>query len=235
LFPFVNWSDEALVDEAGADEQIYADLNNLTGPTKESLMKTNVRKEIIRQFEAFLRTYKEESEEDKNNQQIEPIYMDKILEIGRDNKSSLVVDYTHLSNKIGKIAILAADEPEIMFEVLNEAAYNLVKGMYPNYHNITKEINVRITNLPIVDSLRDLRQAHLNSLVKVEGVVTRRTGVFPQLKIVHYNCVKCSTVIGPYTQQSNKEIAVGVCPECQSKGKIITINSPIFTKISSTS
>ena len=211
-----NCIDEAYVDEAGVEEKIYADLENLTGPTKENLMKNNVRKEIIRRFEAFLRTYREDDGDSTTN--IEPIYMDKILEIGRDNKSSLVVDYTHLSQGIGRIAILTADEPELMFELLNEAAYKLVKNMYPNYHNITKEINVRITNLPIVDSLRELRQTHLNTLVKVEGVVTRRTGVFPQLKIVHYNCVKCSTVIGPYTQQSSKEIDIGVCPECQSKG-----------------
>ena len=41
---------------------------------------------------------------------------------------------------------------------------------------------MRMTDLPVKDSLRELRQTHLNCLVKVSGVVTRRTSVFPQLK-----------------------------------------------------
>jgi DNA replication licensing factor MCM2 len=59
----------------------------------------------------------------------------------------------------------------------------------------------------------------LNGLVKVEGVVTKRTAVFPQLKLVKYVCVKCGTKLGPYTQQSDREeVGPGTCPECQSKG-----------------
>jgi hypothetical protein len=43
-------------------------------------------------------------------------------------------------------------------------------------------------------------------LGQVGGVVTRRTGVFPQLKVSHYNCGKCGSVIGPYTNVSDKEV-----------------------------
>ena len=32
---------------------------------------------------------------------------------------------------------------------------------------------------------------HLNCLIRVSGVVTRRTGVFPQLQLIKYDCVKC--------------------------------------------
>ena len=42
---------------------------------------------------------------------------------------------------------------------------------------------MRISDLPVVENIRDLRQHHLNMLIKVSGVVTRRTGVFPQLKV----------------------------------------------------
>ena len=43
---------------------------------------------------------------------------------------------------------------------------------------IVPNVHVRITDLPIDDLLRNLRQSDVNSLVKVSGVVTRRTGVF---------------------------------------------------------
>lgn len=44
------------------------------------------------------------------------------------------------------------------------------------------------------------RQVHLNCLIRVGGVVTRRTGVFPQLKYLKYNCGVCQIVLGPYYQ-----------------------------------
>ena len=37
--------------------------------------------------------------------------------------------------------------------------------------------------MPLVEEIRNLRQGVLNKLIAVRGVVTRRTGVFPQLKV----------------------------------------------------
>jgi DNA replication licensing factor MCM2 len=91
--------------------------------------------------------------------------------------------------------------------------------LYPAYESIHKDIFVRITHLPIVDQIRDIRQAHLNCLIKISGVVTRRTGVFPQLQEVMYDCGKCGFIFGPVFQaDSSAETKPGSCPECQGKG-----------------
>lgn len=56
-------------------------------------------------------------------------------------------------------------------------------------------------------------------MIKVTGVVTRRTGVFPQLRYVKYNCSRCGFIIGPYYQDpSTPEVKLGSCPQCQSSG-----------------
>jgi DNA replication licensing factor MCM2 len=47
---------------------------------------------------------------------------------------------------------------------------------------------VRIRDLPVEDKLRDLRQIHLNALIKIKGVVTKRTGVFPELQKIFFRC-----------------------------------------------
>ncbi|KAL3916765.1 MAG: hypothetical protein SGPRY_006679 [Prymnesium sp.] len=39
----------------------------------------------------------------------------------------------------------------------------------------------------------------MGCLVRVSGVVTRRSAVFPQLKICKYNCLNCGYVLGPYS------------------------------------
>ena len=62
------------------------------------------------------------------------------------------------------------------------------------------------------------RAFHLNGLVRVRGVVTRRTGVFPQLKLVMFDCAKCGHTLGPFAQNTDKEIKPQNCPNCEGKG-----------------
>ncbi|KAL8493827.1 hypothetical protein ACS0TY_024844 [Phlomoides rotata] len=61
-------------------------------------------------------------------------------------------------------------------------------------------------------------QIHLNTMIRIGGVVTRCSGVFPQLQQVKYDCNKCGAILGPFFQNSYSEVKVGSCPECQSKG-----------------
>jgi DNA replication licensing factor MCM2 len=72
-------------------------------------------------------------------------------------------------------------------------------------------------NLPLSDRLRDLRQSDLNSLVKVCGVVTRRTGVFPQLLAIAYDCVTCTYTMGPYFIRGG-DARPDLCLSCKNKG-----------------
>lgn len=67
-----------------------------------------------------------------------------------------------------------------MLPILDEVAVDLVVEVYPDYGNIHKAIFVRVKDLPITDKLRDLRQMHMNNLIKIRGVVTKRTNVMPE-------------------------------------------------------
>jgi DNA replication licensing factor MCM2 len=48
--------------------------------------------------------------------------------------------------------------------------------------------------------------------------VTKRSAVFPQLRLVRYECVKCGYKIGPFSQDSDREVTVNKCANCQGKG-----------------
>ena len=105
-----------------------------------------------------------------------------------------------------------------MLAIFDEAAKSVVLGMFPRYELIAKEIHVRITDLPLVEELRSLRQLHLNQLIRTGGVVVASTGVLPQLSLIKYDCNKCSYVLGPFAQAQFQEVKPGTCPECQSLG-----------------
>ena len=60
------------------------------------------------------------------------------------------------------------------------------------------KIFVRIACLPVDDKMRDLRQTMLNGMVRVGGVVTKRTSIHPQLIEAYYTCTRCGLRKGPY-------------------------------------
>ena len=111
-----------------------------------------------------------------------------------------------------------------MLTIFDEVALNAILVYYPSYERIHSEVHVRIADLPLSSTLRDLRRSNLNNLVRVSGVVTRRSGVFPQLKYVKFDCKKCGAVLGPFYQDASREVKVSYCANCESKGPF-SVNS----------
>ncbi|EDQ91507.1 uncharacterized protein MONBRDRAFT_36175 [Monosiga brevicollis MX1] len=192
------------------DEPIIENLEDRKGhTTREWVQMESPRREIHRRFKLFLRNTEEKGVK---------IYQVKIRELAQSNAESLVISYRSLCEESPTLAIYASDAPAEMLQIFDAAARDVVLESYPYYDEIRSEIHVRISDLPVVENIRDLRQHHLNMLIKVSGVVTRRTGVFPQLKVVKYNCEKCGYLIGPIVQDNIREVSVNNCPSCQSRG-----------------
>ena len=51
------------------------------------------------------------------------------------------------------LAIWTADAPKDMLEIFDEVTLQVVLEVFPDYHQIHDEVFVRITELPISDSL----------------------------------------------------------------------------------
>jgi len=175
-----------------------------------------VQRTIRREFKAFLTSYTDENGSS--------VYGNRIRTLGEINAESLEVSYDHLSTSKAILAYFLANAPAEILKLFDEVAMDVVLLHYPDYERIHAEIHVRIFDLPVHYTLRQLRQSHLNCLVRVSGVVTRRTGVFPQLKYVKFDCSKCGVTLGPFQQESNVEVKITYCQNCQSRGPF-TINS----------
>ena len=152
------------------------------------------------------------------------VYGQRIKHLGEQNAESLEVSFLHLADSKPIISYFLANCPAVMLALFDTVALDVVKLYYPDYDRIHSEIHVRITELPTAFTLRELRHVHLDALVRVSGVVTRRTGVFPQLKEVKFDCGKCGEVLGPFFQDATTEVRISFCSSCQAKGPF-TINS----------
>jgi len=168
------------------------------------------RRTIKREFKDFLLTYVDEHGTS--------VYGERIKDMGESNRESLEVNYEHLTQSKTILAYFLANTPLNMLKLFDQVALEVTLIQFPEYERIHRDIHVRITDLPTVNTLRELRQVQLNCLVRVSGVVTRRTGVFPQLKWVKYNCGRCDQLLGPFYQDIHNEIKLQVCPHCGGKG-----------------
>ncbi|KAG9202262.1 MCM DNA helicase complex subunit [Epicoccum nigrum] len=203
-----NIMDEELTLEALTDVKA----NNLT----DWVAQPQVARTIAREFKSFLTEYT-----DENGQSV---YGTRIRTLGEVNAESLEVSFDHLAESKATLAYWLANTPTEMLKIFDQVSMEVVLLHYPDYERIHNEIHVRITDVPVQYTLRQLRQSHLNSLVRVSGVVTRRSGVFPQLKYVKFDCQKCGTTLGPFHQDSNIEVKISFCQNCQSRGPF-TVNS----------
>merc|ERR1740117_1131200 len=173
------------------------DYSNAPGLISQWITRKEVNAFIHRKFSAFLRTFKDDNERE--------VYESRIHEMCKDNKQSIEINFTHLSTKQPTLAIWLAEEPALMLPVLNEVAMDTVLEVYPDYHQIHNDIFVRVRDLPVEDKLRDLRQVHLNALIKIRGVVTKRTAVFPELKDLYFKCANCGDIKGPLLNTSYEQ------------------------------
>ncbi|KAJ3357541.1 MCM DNA helicase complex subunit [Entophlyctis luteolus] len=204
-------------DDPGADIALSAEaIADIRGPIGDYVAMEGPRQAIKREFANFLTSFLDENGNS--------VYGDQIVAMAGANGESLQVSFVHLQAANANLAILLSNAPTDILKIFDQVALEVVLSGFEYYDSIKSEIHVRITDVPTSDSIRDLRQNDLNTLVRVQGVVTRRSSVFPQLKFVKFNCPKCGHVMGPFHQDAVTEIKLNNCENCQSRGPF-NINS----------
>ncbi|CAH0513244.1 unnamed protein product [Peronospora belbahrii] len=194
---------------ADMDDELI-NLEHFDVPLREWIATERPRSEIKRRFRNFLNTF--------TDGKGRLVYHEKIVQLAQRNEQSLEIEIGDIIHNMSMVAAWLVEAPKDMLAILDDVAQEVVLALFPYYSTIHQQIYVRILDLPGTERLRDLRTAHLNFLIKVSGVVTRRTSVFPQLQLVKLNCLGCGAVLGPFTQQSQQEVKISACPECQYRG-----------------
>lgn len=211
-------------EDDGMDDMVESieNLEDMKGHTvKEWVTQLGPKTEIFNRFKNFLRTHVD----DKGHN----TYKEKIRAMCEQNRMSLEVDYNTLAQSEQVLAFFLPEAPAEVLPIFDEAAKDIVVGMFPHYGRIHHEIRVRITDLPILEEIRTLRKIHIDQLIRTSGVVTSTTGVLPQLRMVKYDCVKCKYILGPFVQSQNLEVKPSSCPECQSTGPFsVNVAQTIF-------
>eukprot|EP00811_Abedinium_folium_P003372 NODE_130_length_3565_cov_11.236184.p1 GENE.NODE_130_length_3565_cov_11.236184~~NODE_130_length_3565_cov_11.236184.p1 ORF type:complete len:897 (+),score=351.11 NODE_130_length_3565_cov_11.236184:113-2803(+) len=178
-------------------------------------MEQRLITKIKRCFQQFLLRFHVEGQAD-------PHYPDEITKMAEENQMHLNVNYRHIQQWSPPLALWVAEYPLRILPILRETLMTEADRRFDTYRQIRKtdenELAVGINDFPLKDPIRELCTWHLNKMVWVRGVVTKRSAVFNQVKRLHLKCAKCGFPSGPFDVQDEKEFRPGACVECQSKG-----------------
>ncbi len=85
------------------------------------------------------------------------MYEEKIQRMAESNGRSLEVSYAQLDQTQPLLSIWLSEAPTDMLAIFDEVASEIVKERFEFYDRISGEIRVRITDVPAMESIRDLR------------------------------------------------------------------------------
>lgn len=179
---------------------------------KEILENPNYKMRIKNLFINFLNTFEKRK------------YIRDTRSMCAENRESLFVSYLDLQSFdeiLIKVLVVSA---ESALEIFDEAFKAVVTSLFPNYFMIKPRVNIRIIDVPVFEELRELRNENLGSLIRIKGIVTRRSGIFPRIFQAKYNCLKCKEVFGPFFIENESDFRPPNCPECGARGPF-TIDS----------
>ena len=192
-------------------EQTFINPELIKGNMVDWLQEPHTIRYIRVQFEKFVKSFKDE--DDKF------LYEDRIIEMSQKNNKSIELNFPHLQHANTYLAEWIILYPDLVLPFLNDVIFELTCELFPRYSDISKETFVRIRDLPTLVELRGLRCEHIGHLIKIKGVVTKRTVVYPLLKVAYFSCTKCGEINGPfYYHGMNSVLNIGSCPMCQSNG-----------------
>ncbi|CAD7937644.1 unnamed protein product [Amoebophrya sp. A25] len=205
-----------------------------------------LKKKIQNNFKHFIRTFQtkklvtgagrqqrrfrkgamddEDSDEEEQDAEMEYRYIIRMREMCNDGKRTFVVNFQHLYAKpeCANVAWWLSQFPSRILPEFDVAATEMCKDVYEAFARDKEEVvHVAIEGFPCSDSIRKLRNEHLNQFTTCEAVVTRRTQVFNQLKLIWLICDKCGERNGPYNflgvDKNPFDGKVCANPGCQSR------------------
>mmetsp|Transcript_69419 Transcript_69419/g.203740 ORF Transcript_69419/g.203740 Transcript_69419/m.203740 type:complete len:899 (-) Transcript_69419:431-3127(-) len=204
-----------LGDDADVPE-VHYDLNREELNREDTGMDKRLETKIRLSFQQFLRKFVPEGAE-------EPKYPDLLKRMAEEAQMHLDVSFLHLQQWSPQLALWVAEHPVRILRILNETLMAEAQKKFLTYADLAalkeeNELRVAIHSFPIREPIRELKTNHLGKLVNVHGVVTKRGGLFNQVKRLYLRCAKCSFACGPFECTEEKELRPGSCIECQSKG-----------------
>ncbi len=135
------------------------------------------------------------------------------LEATYPSRRSLEVDYAAVQKFDDELAEYLVEHPDFAIPALEKLVKKPSAGVL---EGVPFEPHVRVRGVPENNLLiQNISSSHIDKLVTIKGVVTKRADVLHKVRVALYKCLMCDHVLRvPLTR---KEAAPQICPECKRR------------------
>ena len=74
-----------------------------------------------------------------------------------ENGESVEISFTHLFEHDKNLTTILSDSPTLTLKIFDIALYDRILELFPEYGSIKEEVKARLIDVPVHDTLRDLR------------------------------------------------------------------------------
>lgn len=121
-----------------------------------------------------------------------PFYVQRLQELHETESWTLNVSMSHILEYDEALYRKLARYPSDMISLFDMAANQVYREMFTNDDGRNPgQIQVRVYDLGMTSSLRQLEPTDLDSLVAVRGMIVRASGLIPDLADAFYRCMNC--------------------------------------------
>ncbi|MEM4197027.1 MAG: minichromosome maintenance protein MCM [Candidatus Anstonellaceae archaeon] len=175
----------------------------------------------------------EESFEDSQLQQlweefVEKYYKEELtqLELEYPTKKSFIVNFEDIQKFNPHLADFLIENPDIALSSFEKTIRKEKAGML----NIEFAPHVRIAGLKDNDlMIQNISSKHIDKLLTVKGIITKRAEVMHKVKVAFYRCGMCDYILKvPLTK---KTVPPEICPECKKKALMMEEENSYFVDI----
>ncbi|MCX8163200.1 MAG: minichromosome maintenance protein MCM [Candidatus Micrarchaeota archaeon] len=148
------------------------------------------------------------------------------LELEYPTKKSLIINFEDIQKFNPDLADFLVENPDIALNAFEKTIKKNKAGIL----EIDFSPHVRIAGLKDNDlMIQNISSKHIDKLLTVKGIITKRAEVMHKVKIAFYRCLMCDYVLKvPLTK---KTIAPENCPECKKKALTLDEENSYFVDI----
>ncbi len=134
------------------------------------------------------------------------------LESNYPTKKSLNIDYDDISKFDSELAGFLIEKPDLALFALKKVIRKPTAGIM----DIAFEPHVRIFNLSDNDlMIQDISAKHVDTIISVKGIITKRTEVMHKVQVALYKCLMCDHIMKvPITRHT---LPPEICVECKRR------------------
>ena len=105
----------------------------------------------------------------------------------------------------------------VEYKLFDEFSDRNVLSSYEELQNL----NIRFYNLPKSIAIRNIRTENINTLIQIEGIISKQTVIRPKIIRAQFRCLDCGELTKIYNQNYNEFIEPFInCRQCEKKTKM---------------